>query len=93
MTEETAPVSNGYLDGVVKWFNIKKAFGFIELPGGGLDVFVHANQLRRSGIDRALCEGEKVKFRTSKGPKGSFAIDISIIPVLELPKAPEPGEA
>ena len=68
-----------HISGVVKWFDVKKAFGFIELPGGGLDVFVHANQLRRSGIDRVLKEGEKIKFRTSKGPKGSFAVDISII--------------
>ena len=68
-----------FLSGVVKWFNNTKAFGFIELPGGGLDVFVHANQLRKSGIERALKEGEKVKFLTSKGPKGSFAVEISII--------------
>ena len=68
-----------YLHGTIKWFNAQKAFGFIELPGGGLDVFVHANQLRKSGIDRVLREGEKVKFLTSKGPKGSFAVDISIV--------------
>lgn len=69
----------GFVSGRVKWFNSKKAFGFIELPGGGLDIFVHANQLRRSGIDRILREGETVKFKTSKGPKGSFAVDISIM--------------
>ena len=71
--------TDGYIIGRCKWFNTQKAFGFIELPGGGLDVFVHANQLRKSGIDRVLHEGETVKFRTSKGPKGSFAVDISIV--------------
>jgi len=71
--------TDDHIQGRVKWFNTQKAFGFIELPGGGLDVFVHANQLRRSGIDRVLREGETVKFRTSKGPKGSFAVDISIV--------------
>ena len=69
----------GYLTGRTKWFNTQKAFGFIELPGGGLDIFVHANQLRKSGIDRALREGEVVRFRTSKGPKGSFAVEITIV--------------
>jgi CspA family cold shock protein len=91
---EEVPEVEGYLTGVCKWFNNQKAFGFIELPGGGLDVFVHANQLRKSGIDRVLYEGEKVKFRTSKGPKGSFAVDISLISQSPAaPKMPEPGEA
>lgn len=91
---EQAIEADGFVFGSVKWFNNKKAFGFIELPGGGLDIFVHANQLRKSGIDRVLHEGEKVKFRTSKGPKGSFAVDISLIPQSPAPpKVPEPGEA
>ena len=72
-------INDQYLVGRCKWFDTKKAYGFIELPGGGLDVFVHANQLRRSGIDRVLKEGEQVKFKTDKGPKGSYAVDISII--------------
>ncbi len=74
---------NSFQIGSVKWFNAQKAFGFISLPGGGMDVFVHANQLRKSGISRILHEGEKVKFRQETGPKGQFAIDISLV---------EPGE-
>lgn len=65
--------------GSCKWFNREKGFGFIELPEGGVDVFVHANQLRKSGIERALVEGEKLRFAISKGPKGSFAVNISLI--------------
>lgn len=68
-----------YLCGNCKWYDKVKGFGFIQMPEGGLDVFVHANQLRKSGIERALEEGEKVKFVLGKGPKGSFATDISII--------------
>jgi len=81
MSDETVIAdTEEHVTGKVKWFDNKKAFGFIELPEGGLDVFVHANQLRKSGISRVLVEGEKVKFKTSKGPKGSFAVDISILP-------------
>lgn len=68
-----------YLTGVVKWFSSEKGFGFISVPNGILDVFVHANQLRKSAIDRCLVEGEKVRFQVAKGPKGSFATNISTI--------------
>lgn len=64
--------------GVVKWFNQEKGFGFIQMPDGALDVFVHANQLRKSGIERSLIEGEKVRFQLGKGPRGAFAMNISI---------------
>jgi CspA family cold shock protein len=64
---------------VVKWFNSEKAYGFLALPGEGVDIFVHVNQLRKSGITRHLKEGERVKFRTSKGPKGAFATNITIL--------------
>lgn len=72
-------VDNDFLTGAVKWYNKEKGFGFIQLPGGGLDVFVHANQLRKSGFSSALEEGQRVKFRVDKGPKGSFAVNISLI--------------
>lgn len=62
--------------GVVKWYNKEKGYGFIQLPGGGLDVFVHANQLRKSGIENGLNEADKVTFSIDKGPKGAFAVNI-----------------
>lgn len=71
--------ANSFQVGKIKWFNAEKAFGFISLPEGGMDIFVHANQLRKSGINRILREGEKVQFRQETGPKGQFAIDISLL--------------
>jgi len=70
---------NGFITGKVKWYNEEKGYGFIQLPGGGVDIFVHANQLRKSNIMRPLLEGEKVRFVTSKGPKGAFATDVTVI--------------
>lgn len=70
---------NGRLNGVVKWFNTEKAFGFISLPDGDMDVFVHANQLRKSGIHRVLQVGEHVQFKIDVGPKGRYATDIIVI--------------
>jgi cold shock CspA family protein len=42
-------------------------------------VFVHINQLRKSGIDAPLNEGDKVRFATSRGSKGAFATNISLV--------------
>jgi CspA family cold shock protein len=67
-----------YSTGKIKFFNAEKGFGFIQMPNGVLDVFVHANQLRKSGIERCLVENEEVKFVIERGPKGNFATDISV---------------
>ncbi len=72
-------VGEEFTAGKCKWYHKEKGFGFIELPEGGLDIFIHANQLRKSGIARALEEGEKVKFVISEGPRGQFATNISLI--------------
>lgn len=72
-----------FISGSCKWFNKEKGYGFLKMPGDGLDVFVHCNQLRKSGIDMALVEGEKIKFQIEDGPKGKFAVNIS--KVLEGP--------
>jgi cold shock protein len=47
--------------GIVKWFNGQKGFGFIELIGGGNDVFVHISAVERAGMS-SLNEGQKVSF-------------------------------
>lgn len=70
---------NGYVVGRIKWYSDEKGYGFIQLPGGGVDIFVHANQLKKSNIMRPLLEGEKVRFVTAKGPKGAFATDVTIV--------------
>lgn len=72
-------MSEELVAGVVKWFDPTKGWGFITLPGGGVDVFVHINQLRKSGIDSPLNEGDRVRFTTSKGSKGSFATNITLV--------------
>jgi cold shock protein len=47
--------------GTVKWFHSQKGFGFIELEGGGKDVFVHISAVERAGMS-GLNEGQKVSF-------------------------------
>ncbi len=64
---------------VVKWFNSTKGFGFLQGSVSGMDVFVHANQLRKSGINRSLVDGEKVRCSVETGPKGVFATNVALV--------------
>ena len=58
--------------GTVKWFNAEKGFGFIEVDGGGKDVFVHQSAIQTRGF-RTLDEGQRVEFEIVDGPKGPNA--------------------
>jgi len=70
-------VEDGRERGVVKWFNVKKGFGFITWDEGE-DVFVHFRSIRGQG-HRSLTEGQRVKFTVVRGQKGPQAEDVSAI--------------
>ena len=55
-------------NGIVKWFNPAKGFGFIEPDGGGADIFVHISAVERAGLS-TLNEGQKVSFEEERDPK------------------------
>ena len=59
--------------GVVKWFNEKKGFGFIEQENGE-DVFVHFSALQ--GDLNVLLEGDAVIFDVIQGAKGPQAANV-----------------
>jgi len=48
-------------EGIVKWFNAQKGFGFITPDSGGSDAFVHISAVERAGMSD-LREGQKVAF-------------------------------
>jgi CspA family cold shock protein len=54
-------VSQGAGQGVVKWFNRTKGFGFIIPDGGGEEIFVHNSAVEQSGL-RGLSDGQQVAF-------------------------------
>jgi len=60
--------------GVVKWFDTKKGYGFIEQTGGD-DVFVHYSGITGDGF-KSLRAGEEVEFEIAKGPKGPQATNV-----------------
>ena len=64
-------------DGVVKWFNEKKGYGFIEREDGP-DVFVHYSGISGSGF-RNLNEGDRVSFDIEEDERGPAAVNVSVV--------------
>jgi len=64
--------------GTVKWFNNDKGYGFIQVVGGGPDVFVHYSAIQTDGY-KTLNEGQTVEFEITKGPNGPQAKNVRVI--------------
>jgi cold shock protein len=60
------------MNGVVKWYNPRKGFGFIENEEGK-DIFVHRTQVPQGTF---LYEGDKVSFEIEESEKGPQAVNI-----------------
>jgi CspA family cold shock protein len=63
--------------GIVKWFNDSKGYGFISRENGGGDVFVHFSAIQSNGF-RSLQEGQTVQFAVTNGPKGLQAENVHV---------------
>lgn len=80
---ETSP--NNHLDaieGVVKWFDSRKGYGFITGPQNQ-DTLVHYSVIAGDGY-RALREGSCVLYTASKTDKGWKASKVALIPDIEV---------
>ena len=63
------------MQGKVKWFDVKKGFGFITPDEGGKDVFVHYKQIEGQGF-KNLAEGEIVEFGVEQSERGPSAVGV-----------------
>jgi cold shock protein len=71
--KEVATMANG----VVKWFDERKGYGFIQREDGP-DLFVHFSGISGAGF-KSLKEGDKVSFEVEQGKKGPAAVNVTVI--------------
>ena len=60
--------------GIVKWFNPSKGYGFIQRKNGE-DVFVHFSAIQAEGY-KSLNEDQPVEFEVIAGERGKEAKNV-----------------
>ena len=63
--------------GTVKWFNPTKGYGFIQVAGGGKDVFVHISAVERAGLS-SLNEGQTVEYEIESNRGKESAVNLKV---------------
>ncbi len=66
---------SGARQGVVKFYNETKGFGFIVAEDTGEEIFVHISALNNQVIDK----GDQVSFETVNGKKGINAANVQLL--------------
>lgn len=66
------------INGIVKWFNPTKGYGFIQPQNGGGDVFVHISSVEAAGL-RTLNEGQAVSYDEESNRGKIAAVNLKLI--------------
>jgi CspA family cold shock protein len=72
------------VDGVVKWFDAKKGYGFVVSPEVG-DIFIHYTKIQMEGFKK-LETGEKITFDLITSPEGKPQADNVVRDASETPE-------
>lgn len=63
--------------GVIRWFNNKKGYGFIQNSADSKDIFVHYSAVVMDGY-KTLKTNDKVSFDIVQGEKGPQAANVVV---------------
>jgi len=63
------------LQGIVKFYNVAKGFGFIT-DENGEEIFFHKSNVKNTGFRDTLLQGDNVKFELKQEQKGKRAYNI-----------------
>ncbi len=73
ITENTGPI-----EGLVKWFDPSKGFGFVIPDAGGPDILLHANVLRNFG-QSSVADGSRITLMVQQTARGVQAVEVIAI--------------
>lgn len=62
-------------EGIVRWFNYQKGYGFIDSKEFESDIFLHHSEFIK---DEYIHEGSTVIFESQGGEKGLKAIKVTL---------------
>ncbi len=80
MTDEEDIADSTPVQGVVKWFDPAKGFGFVLADSGGPDILLHANVLRNFG-QSSVADGSEISLSVQVTERGKQAVEVfEIIP-------------
>lgn len=68
-------MENTVKEGICKWFDSKKGFGFILDNETGTEYFVHFSGIHGEGFKK-LYENDRVTFEVENTPRGLTAVNV-----------------
>ncbi|MEA3377911.1 MAG: cold shock domain-containing protein [Chloroflexota bacterium] len=74
---EAVKPETGKQQGIVKWYEPKKRYGFITMRSGN-DIFFHRNAIVE-GDEGDFTEGATVTFEVTESDKGPEAADVALV--------------
>lgn len=67
--------TTGPIEGLVKWFDPTKGFGFVIPDQGGPDILLHANVLRNFG-QSSVADGSHIVLMVQQTTRGVQAVEV-----------------